>query len=178
MATTIPTGLSALEMLSPQARSHPGPADVRQTAVAQAYLRSDPPGQWAANKWEQTNHFIGPVSSCIEQYVKALNGAKITLFKRKAVVKKSASGVGHISRDDKYEPVGPEEHPLARVLEQPGGDDGVWALSEELAFLAMQERLTGEAPAYCPRNIGGKPVQFYALTSALTQVMYLSLIHI
>src|SRR5262245_60012778 len=156
------------DLLAPDARATPNPAQRQQAAVYERYLQSDPPGWWAANRVEQTNHYAGVVAIAAKAYMDAIGAAKFTVLERKTpgLLSKSTSGSGNYSRDDEYEPVVPG-HPLAQIVEHPGGVDGVWSIQHECAYLTLQHILTGDAPAWTPVNSGGKPVRFYALTSAL-----------
>lgn len=169
-AITLP---SSLELLAPDARATPGPSERVQALVFQRASAADLPGQWAGDRYEQTNHLTGMVAVSAKAYTDAVVAGKYRVLERKkpaamdGTYKKSA-GIGHYAQDEEYEPADPD-HPLCRLLEEPGGPDGAWTFADELEFLTLQFLLTGDAPAWTPCNADGKPVQFYALTSALTQ---------
>jgi hypothetical protein len=173
--------LNPLAMLAPDARSTPPAADRKQSAYYQAVIESDVSsgwgssygGGWGGDRYQQVAHFRGVVAVAIRAWLDALSACKFTLYRRKKqTVKKSASGQGNYARDDEYEPLTADEHPLAKVLEEPDGPDGVWSIQQECAYLALQFLLTGDAPAWLPVNGAGKPVRFFALTSAMTQMIY------
>jgi 2'-5' RNA ligase len=159
-------------MADPDARAKPGPADQRSAAGLQWLLQSDPPAQiggWGGDRYEQLRHYRGIVAIAIRAYLDAIGGCKFNLLKKKTkAVQKSAGGQGHYSRDDEYEPVEPGAHPLADVLERPGGESGVWSMHEECAYLTLQHLLTGDAPAWMPvGHRHGRPVRFFALVGAM-----------
>lgn len=169
-AITLPNSLTAF--LAPDARAQPGPAD-RQTAwVSQQVLQHDPPGSWGSNRYQQVDHYTGMIAIAVKAYLDAVAAAKVTVMERKrtATVKKSL-GIGHYVTDERYEPADPE-CPVCRVVDEPGGPDGVWEFTQELEFLALQYLLTGDAPAWCPPNTDGKPTRFFALPAALVQPLY------
>ncbi|TXI06505.1 MAG: phage portal protein [Rhizobium sp.] len=146
----------------------PGPSDVLASRILQLGLQASPPGQWAANKYEQLNHFTGVVSIAIRPYLDALGGARFVVLEKKSRVLKSVAGAGHSSRDDEYEPVD-ADHPLAHIIEHPGGEGGAWSMQQECAYLLLQKLLTGDAPMWMPVNEDGRPVQCFALTGASVQ---------
>jgi 2'-5' RNA ligase len=173
-----------LALVASGARAEPGPAEQRQAWALQVMMRADAaaqgPGAWAGDRYAQTNHYTGAIALAAKPYLNAIRAAKFRMLKRKprrdgilskAALTKSASGVGHYTRDEEYEPLDPD-HPLCQVVERPNGPRGKWSLAREMAFLGLQYLLTGEAPAWAPCNDAGKPVQFYALVSALTQLQY------
>lgn len=145
----------------------PGPADQVASRLIQLGLQRTPPGQWADNKYRQLEHFTGVVSMAVRPYLDAVSGARFVALQRKTV-RKAVAGAGHYSRDDEYEPIDPD-HPLAQILENPGGPDGSWSMQQECSYLLLQKMLTGDAPAWLPVNEAGKPCQFFALTGASVQ---------
>jgi hypothetical protein len=159
-----------LAWADPAARAKPSDADKRSAAGLQYLLQSDPPAQlggWGGDRYEQLRHYRGVVAIAIRAYLDAVGGCKFNLLRRKAAtVKKSTGGEGHYTRDDEYEPVEPGAHPLAEVLERPGGARGAWSMHEECAYLTLQHLLAGDAPAWTPVNAAGKPVRFFALVGA------------
>lgn len=161
----------ALRLLAGDPRATPGPEQRQQAALAQAVLERDPPGWWGGDRYEQTNHYTGVVGIAIKAYLDAIGGAKFTLWRCKPKTVRKSSHSGMLAHDDDYEPADPD-HPLARVLEQPGGERGVWSMGQECTFLTLQHMLTGNAPAWTPFNDSDKPVRFFALTSALVQSLY------
>jgi len=150
----------------------PPPAHRINSFALQVALQSDPPGWWAGNVWEQYQNYQGAVAIAIEAYMTALKGAKYNVLRRKAKVQKSlGGGQGIYSRDDDYEPVEPD-HPLAQVLAEPSGEDGVWTMADEAAFIALQNQLTGTSFVWMPRNRDGKPVRLFGLTTgSITQTI-------
>jgi phage portal protein BeeE len=150
----------------------PPPAHRVNSFALQVALQSDPPGWWAGNVWEQYANYQGAVAIAIEAYMTALKGAKYTVLRRKTKVQKSlGGGQGIHSRDDDYEPVEPD-HPLAQVLAEPSGEDGVWTMADEAAFIALQYQLTGTSFVWMPRNRDGKPVRLFGLTTgSITQTI-------
>ncbi len=152
--------------------SQPGPAERVSARVLQLGLQHQLPGFWAADKYAQTNHYTGLIRLVIQHYLDQIGGAKFCALKRKPkTVKKSTSGVGQYSRDDEFEPL-EDDHPLNAILKAPGGEDGVWSMGQECAFLTLQHWLTGDAPAWTPVNAAGLPVQFYSLTAATVQASF------
>ena len=101
--------LSSHDLYAADARASPNPAQRQQAAVYERFLQSDPPGWWAANRYEQTNHYTGVVAIAAKAYMDAIGAAKFTVLERKTpgLVGKSTSGAGNYSRDDEYEPVDP-----------------------------------------------------------------------
>ena len=181
MGTFTPaTTYNPYAMLLPDARSTPDEAQRRAAGALQLVLESDTPATesgygtgWGADRYQQTNHYRGVVAIAIQAYLDALSACKFTLLRKKSkTLTKSASGGGNYARDDEYEPVGPDEHPLARVLEQPGGESGPWSIHQECTYLTLQYLLTGDAPVWTPCNRDGKPVRFFALTSALVHAQF------
>jgi hypothetical protein len=175
-----PSGAAALPpqfaLLAPDTRARPTPAEQTQAGLLQLVLQAGTAqmGAWGADRYEQTNHLTGAIGLAVPPFLDACRGAKVTAYRRRksprdGAVAKSAGVLGHFARDEGYEPLDPD-HPLARILERPNGEAGKWSMPRELAFLALQYMLTGDAPAWCPVNDAGKPVQFYALTSATTQL--------
>ncbi len=172
------TTLSPFALLAPGARAQPDPQQKQAAAYLQLALSGDPIGQGYGNKSEQTSHFSGVIHLAIKAYMDSIGGARYRVFEKKtasqhvrsqpSVQKAMAAGQGAYVTDEDYEPADPE-HPLCKVIEQPGGEDGVWSFGQECTYLTLQHMLTGDAPAYLPRNEAGKPVRFYALTSALLQ---------
>lgn len=164
--------LNSIEMLAPTARATPAPADRRAASYYQQVLQHDPPGSWGADKYEQTNHLTGMVSVAAKAYTDAVAAAKATAWEKKRTnLTRKSLGIGHYATAEEYEPCDPD-HPLCRVIEEPGGPDGAWEFTQELEFLTLQYLLTGDAPAWAPHNATGKPVRFFALTSARTQPMF------
>jgi len=165
-AITLP---SSLALFDPDARAKPSPSERVQSAVFQHVLEADPPGMWGANRAAQTNHDTGVIAIAAKAYLDAIGGSKIVVHERKVASKFLKSGsAGIYARDDEYEPADPD-CPLCQIIEQPGGEDGVWSMHQECAYLTLQHLLTGEAPAWTPCNDAGKPVRFFSLTSALVQ---------
>lgn len=162
---------AALRMLASDKPATPPPGDRQQSYVLQTVLEHDPPGSWAGDRYEQTNHCTGMVAVAAKAYLDAVAGAKVRVLERKRPTVKKSAGVGHFTQDEEYEPV-EYDHPLRQIIEQPGGPNGVWEFTQELEFLTLQYLLTGDAPVWCPHNDAGKPVRFFALTSALTQPMF------
>lgn len=162
----------ALRLLAGDPRATPGPEQRQQAALAQAVLERDPPGWWAADKYEQTSHLKGMVAISAKAYLDAIAGAKICVLEKKIAKKfEKSAGSGNYSNDEEYEPIDPD-HPLARVVEEPGGPNGEWNINQELEYLTLQYLLTGDAPAWTPVNDAGKPVRFFALVSALVQPLF------
>ena len=97
-----------------------------------------------------------------------------TTFGPGSVVAKSMSaGHGKSQRDD-YVPVD-ADHPVARLLDRPQQKDGTETLGDVLEYATLQACLTGVSPFWCVPSAkylsGGtwRPVQLYALPTALTQ---------
>lgn len=152
--------------------SQPGPAERVSARVLQLGYQHQLPGFWADDKFAQTNHYTGLIRLVIQHYLDQIGGAKFCALKRKRkTVKKSTSGVGQYSRDDEFEPLD-DDHPLSQILKAPGGEAGVWSMGQECAFLTLQHWLTGDAPAWCPVNAAGLPVQFYSLTAATVHAQF------
>lgn len=172
-AITLP---SSLELLASDAPSRPSPGERVASAALQLVMRSGSTAQlgaWGGDRWEQTNHYLGTIALAIQPYLNAARAAKFTVYKlannpRDGFVKKALSA-SHYARDEDYEPLDPD-HPLCRILARPNGARGKWSLAREAAFLTLQYMLTGDAPAWTPCNEAGKPVQFFALTSAGVQL--------
>lgn len=176
MGTFTPaTTYNPYSMLLPDARSAPDEAQRRAAGALQFVLEGNPPsdygapysGGWSASRYEQILHFRNTVAVAIDVWLTGISSAKPTLYRRRTKrVVKSVGGQGFVSRDDSYTPLDPDEHPLAKVLEQPGGENGTWSLRQEMTYLGLQYLLTDGAPAWVPHNADGKPVRFFALTSA------------
>jgi len=166
-------------MLMPDARSSPTPTDRQASGALQLVLEANPTSLyssygsgWSADRYEQLRHYRGIIFIALRAYRAAMGACKFTLLRRVKSVKKSLAGPGQYSRDSEYQPVAGDEHLLAQILEQPGGPRGAQTMHDECGYLTMQHYLTGLAPAWAPHNADGKPVRFFALSSAnMTQAI-------
>lgn len=169
---SLPPGIA---LLAPDVRAKPDPSQaVPRRALELTLPLSTGQGFGTAygDRYEQTNHYIGAIALAIKPYLNAIRAAKFRVLQKnpRATVTKSMS-YGHFSRDEEYQPADPD-HPLCQILNRPNGDSGNWSMARECAYLALQYHLTGDAPVWTPFNDEGKPVKFFALTSATTQFTY------
>lgn len=162
-----------IQALASGRRAEPGPAERAAAYSFGVTQRSEQPGWWGRDVWEQIDHYKGAVALAIQPYINFFLGANYCAYrKRKGAVRKSVpGGESKYSRDDGYEPL-EDDHPVCEVLRRPGGDDGAFTLGFEMAFGTLQRLLTGQAPFWLPVNKDGKPCQLYALTAAYTQAAY------
>ena len=164
-----------IQALASGKRAEPGPAERAAAYSFGVTQRSEQPGWWGRDVWEQIDHYKGAVALAIQPYINFFLGANYCAYRKRkgaGTVRKSVpGGESKYSRDDGYEPL-EDDHPVCEVLRRPGGDDGAFTLGFEMAFGTLQRLLTGQAPFWLPVNKDGKPCQLYALTAAYTQAAY------
>lgn len=138
-------------------------------------FRANPPGVWLDNKYEESQHHRGVPFVAINAIMDVLHCASVTVGRRKRSKNKSTLPAGDkltksiatqqqgSSANEDYEPV--SDHPICRLIQQPNPND---TFGQILSYLALQNRLTGVGPLWTVPNEDGKPVELYALPTALT----------
>lgn len=169
-AITLP---SSLAWLGSDAPAKPDPSQAVPRYVLQHTLPLNVGtgfsyGTGYGDRWAQSRAYKGAVALGIRPYQNACRAARFNVLEHGPRGFGKSAGIGHYSRDEEYGPADPD-HPLCKILANPNGRRGGWSMARECAYLATQFMLTGDAPAWCVPNGAGKPVQFYALTSATVQ---------
>ena len=140
--------------------------------------RANSPGPWTDNVEEQANHFDNVIYIAIRAIMDVIAGSTVTLQHHKPRKGKSTFGPSsHVtkampnahamSHAEEWEPV--NDHPICKMLKRPNVVD---SFADLRSYLTLQNRLTGIAPLWCVPSKGGKPVELWALPSALTVPLY------
>lgn len=164
----------------------PNPATVQARAYLLDVMQRGLPGYPTDDRHLQSQKFTGLVYTAVRPLMRAVRKADVVLLKRSrkrrnrttfgpgsTVAKSMSAGYGKSSRDD-YVPADPG-HPVARVLDRPQQADGSETLGDVLEYATLQAALTGVSPLWCVPSKTYlsrgeyRPVQLYALPTALTQ---------
>jgi len=114
-------------------------------------LRSDAPGAWSDNRFEQTRHFVG-----------------ITYVALRVICEMCAMSDIKVYYLDRNHPDGrhqaPHDDPLVELLENPNPDD---TGADLLYHAGLQLGLTGTNLDWAVPNYWGQPVELYPISTAL-----------
>lgn len=124
------------------------PASVEQLLKA---LRSQAPGGWSDNRWEQSNHFVGIAYVAIHRASEQLAQSEFEVLQKDP---NHPEGFHSVHSD----------HPLVKLLEHPNNDD---TFGDLMYRLCMQLGLTGSALIWMVPNRLGIPVELYPIPTAL-----------
>lgn len=155
----------------------PPPQDLAAAVALLETFRSDPPGWWADNRFEQVKHFVGLTYIAINAVMDAHYGATVQVMQRQrrdagritfgpgGTVAKALPGAHSQANDEEYTPFDDDDHPLMKWINYPNEHQ---CFADQLSYLIMQLLLTGEQYVWAVPNLQGKPVESYALPSAFT----------
>ncbi len=116
-------------------------------------MRSQAPGGWSDDKWEQTKHFVGVQYISIHRKCEQLSQAEFQVFRKDL---KHPDGKRPITEDD-------EAWDLVKLLEHPNEEDGFGDL---LYNWGLQMDLTGMSLTWTVPNQMGKPFELYSIPTA------------
>lgn len=169
-----------------QGAASPSPANVQARTYLLDLMQRGLPGYPTDDRHLQSQKFTGIVYTAIRPLMRAVRKADVVCLRRvrkrrgrttfgpgSVVAKSMSAGHGKSQRDD-YVPVD-ADHPVARLLDRPQQKDGTETLGDVLEYATLQACLTGVSPFWCVPSAkylsGGtwRPVQLYALPTALTQ---------
>lgn len=161
-------------------RHEADPVQRRQGAAMLAYRRSDPPGSWTDNRLLQSQKFTGVTYVAIQSILDLVGGCTYQVVRRKRKVVKAtflpggrvvkAMPTAHAQADDEeYTPFRDRDHPLGAVVARPNAHQ---TFGELCGDIVLQNRLTGVGPLWTVPNRAGKPVELWALKTALTYPIY------
>lgn len=138
-------------------------------------LRRELPGWQTTNRWNQSQHFTQIVYIAIRAIMDLIGGSNTQVMRRKRPHRNRSTFHGpggfiksmpgeHHSQSEEYTPFDDIEHPLGKLSQYP---NPVESMGEVLSRLVLQNRLTGVGPLWCVPNSEAKPVEIYALETAL-----------
>lgn len=155
------------------------PAQLQQGAALIEYFTRQVPGQWTADRREQSNHYTGMAYIAIDRRRSEMSSVIACVEKRKrrdrttfgagaVSTVKALSPHGGQGNDEDYAPV--YDHPLSRLIQYPNGADGPDTFGSLLSHMDLQRGLTGSALVwFVPSKLDeAKPCQMYPLHTALT----------
>lgn len=165
-------------------QARPPSEPVRQArAVALDLFRSPLPGYQTDDRWLQQSKYVGLPYIFISNLAKPIRAADVRVLERRptkgrttfgpggTIAKSTTATYGKSARED-YRPID-DDHPAARVIAEPQGDDGVDTIGDILEYGTIHGRLHGERPLwgvpsekYLERG-EYRPVQLYNLPPAL-----------
>lgn len=169
-----------------QSPAQPSAANVQARTYLLDLMQRGLPGYPTDDRHLQSQKFTGIVYTAIRPLMRAVRKADVVCLRRvrkrrnrttfgpgSVVAKSMSAGHGKSQRDD-YVPVD-ADHPVARLLDRPQQRDGTETMGDVLEYATLQACLTGVSPFWCVPSAkylsGGtwRPVQLYALPTALTQ---------
>lgn len=125
-------------------------------------MRSQAPGGWSDNRWEQSKHFYGPVYVAVDRKCRQLSQAEFQVFQRDPT---HPDGKRPVTENDP--PQGGRDckpYDLVTLLEKPNPQDGfgkmMWRWGQQL-------NLTGMALTWMVPNVYGVPVEIYPIPTAI-----------
>lgn len=147
------------------------PAERRQAAGLLAYRRMDPPGGWSDNRLLQSQKYSGVPYIAIQSILDLVGSCTYQIVRRKKnrPVKKALPTAHAQGSDEEYTPFDDLDHPLAKMVVRPNNQQ---TFGELCGDIVLQNRLTGVGPLWVLPNTGGKPVELWALKTALTYPLY------
>lgn len=119
-------------------------------------MRSDAPGGWSDDRWEQTmRHFTGITYVAIHRLSQQLSRAEFQVFREDP---DHPDGRSPVSRSDK------DGWELVTLLKKPNRQDSFGKL---MYRWSQQKRLTGTALTWLVPNHFGRPYEMYSVPTAL-----------
>ena len=141
-----------------------------------AALRADPPAGQTDNRFLQSQRYTGVPYAAINAVLSLVEGCTYSVVRRKR--KRTAKSLflpGHVykgtptphahAHDEAYTPFEDVGHPLAAMVTHPNNEQTFGELTGDLV---LQNRLTGVGPLWAVPNTAGRPVELWALKTALT----------
>lgn len=173
---------SADEQKTPKrsrSRRKPQNAPVASVDLATKYLsgqlRRDVPGQWSADRLNQSQHDDGVTYVAINALMTAIRSSTVQINrKRKAIardsefnpVTKALPTPGGTSEKKDTVPFDNDKHALTRIMKRPNPTE---TINEILAQLVQQIMLTGSGLLWANPDQLGIPRELYVLPTALCQ---------
>ena len=114
-------------------------------------MRSNAPGGWTDDRWEQSRHYVGIAYVAIHRQNEHLSQSEFQVYRK-----------DNNSPDGKV-PVEPD-HPLIRLLSKPNDDD---SFGDLMSNWNMQMDLTGSALTWVVPNALGEPFQLFSIPTAV-----------
>lgn len=114
-------------------------------------MRSDAPGGWSDDRWEQSKHFNGIAYVCIHRKSEQLSQAEFQVFHKDP------------THPDGKRPAS-SSHPLVRLLERPNRDD---SFGDMMYRWNQQSDLTGKALTWMLPNELSVPFEMYSIPTAI-----------
>jgi hypothetical protein len=157
------------------------PVQLRQGAAFLNVLRHTPAGAWADNRWEQVQHYNGPIYTAVRRIMSLFFGSTYRVMRRRKPrrgrttfgpgksVAKSVSGAMRLGRDEDYVPFEDADHPLCALIRRPNNSDTFGRLT---AKGVLQYHLTGVFPLWAIPNRAGRPVELWPLRTPFLFPLY------
>ena len=117
-------------------------------------LRSQAPGGWSDDRWEQTRHFVGIAYVCIHRKCEQLSQSEFQVFRKDP---QHPEGKRPVNRND-------PSYKLVKLLERPNSQD---SFGDLMYRWGQQLDLTGTSLTWMAPNRLGRPMELYPIPTAL-----------